>query len=141
MAIYTTTVEEAPSQGDVDALAQGLTDHALPHTRVPGFLPIAVFLRDEHGNLAGGVWGYINWNWLFVGLFWVSDAIRGNGYGRQLMTALEEAARARGCQYAHLDTFSYQARPFYESLGYEVFGTLDDYPPGQQRFFMKKTLS
>jgi hypothetical protein len=50
-----------------------------------------------------------------------------------------EAIR-RGCRGAYLDTFSYQARPFYEKLGYAVFGTLDDYPPGHQRFFMRKRL-
>jgi len=54
---------------------------------------------------------------------------------------MEHAAKERGCTAAHLDTFSFQARPFYESLGYEVFGTLDDYPQGHQRFFMKKTLT
>ena len=140
MTGYTVTVEEAPADRDVEALAQGLTSHALPHTKVPGFQPIGVFLRDEHGKLAGGVWGYVNWNWLFVGLVWLEETCRGGGYGQQMMTAMEEAARQRGCQYAHLDTFSYQARPFYEHLGYTVFATLDDYPPGHQRFFMKKAL-
>jgi GNAT superfamily N-acetyltransferase len=141
MAPYTITVEDAPRSEDVEALSQGLTAHALPHTQKPGFQPLGVFLRDEHGTLVGGVWGYVNWNWLFVGYVWVSETLRGSGYGRQLMTTIEEAARDRGCQYAHLDTFSYQARPFYEGLGYTVFGTLDNYPPGHQRFFMKKALT
>jgi GNAT superfamily N-acetyltransferase len=87
------------------------------------------------------VWGQINWNWLHVGLFWVAEALRGSGYGRRLLAAIEQVARERGCRYAHLDTFSYQARPFYETLGYEVFGQLDDYPPGHKRFFMKKVLA
>ena len=140
MATYTVTVEEAPKSEDVQVLAQGLTARALPYTQVPGFQPLGVFLRDERGALVGGVWGYVNWNWLFVGLVWVSETLRGGGYGRQLMAALEHAARERGCQYAHLDTFSWQARPFYEGLGYEDFATLDDYPSGYQRFFMKKAL-
>ena len=50
------------------------------------------------------------------------------------MQAMEAEAIRRGCRGAYLDTFSYQARPFYERLGYEVFGTLDDYPAGHQRF-------
>ena len=140
MTTYTISVEEAPQQEDVNVLVRGLTEHGVAQTGVPGFQPIGAFLRDAGGELAGGIWGYINWNWLFVGLFWISDASRGKGYGKQLIGALEEAARARGCRYAHLDTFSYQARPFYESLGYEVFATLDDYPPGHQRFYMKKSL-
>jgi GNAT superfamily N-acetyltransferase len=141
MATYALTVEEAPKGEDVQALAQGLTAHALPYTHVQGFQPLAVFLRNEQGAVVGGVWGHVNWNWLSVGLVWLSEALRGGGYGRQLMTSLEQAARARGCRYAHLDTFSWQARPFYELLGYEVFAVLDAYPPGQQRFFMRKTLA
>ncbi|MDB5536981.1 MAG: Acetyltransferase family protein, partial [Devosia sp.] len=39
-----------------------------------------------------------------------------------------------------LDTFSFQARPFYEKLGYSVFGTIPDYPPGGARYFLSKTL-
>ena len=97
-------------------------------------------MRAANGKLVGGVWGYINWNWLQVSLVWLSEDLRGGGYGQQLLLALEDVARQRGCQFAHLDTFSYQARPFYEKSGYEVFATLEDYPPGQQRFFMKKTL-
>ena len=50
---------------------------------------------------------------------------------------MQTEALRRGCRAAYLDTFSYQARPFYEKLGYEVFGTLDDYPLGHQRFFMR----
>jgi hypothetical protein len=53
---------------------------------------------------------------------------------------MEAEAIRRGCHGAFLDTFSYQARPFYEKLGYEVFGTLEDYPPGHQRFYMRKRL-
>ena len=140
MATYTVTVEEVSRGDNVQRLSQGLTDHALPHTRVPGFRPLGVFMRDERGRLVGGVWGHVNWNWLSVNLVWLSEELRGAGHGRRLMAALEAAARERGCAYAHLDTFSYQARPFYERLGYEVFAALEDYPPGHRRYFMKKTL-
>ena len=141
MKTYSLTVEETPRAEDVSVLAQGLTAHALPHTHRPGFQPLAVFLRDESGTIVGGVWGQVNWNWLHIGLVWVAEALRGAGYGKQLIAAIEHAAKKRGCTAAHLDTFSYQARPFYESLGYELFGALDNYPPGHQRFFMKKTLT
>jgi len=141
MKTYTLTVEETPRGEDVSVLAQGLTAHALPYTQRPGFQPLGVFLRDESGTIIGGVWGQVNWNWVHIGLVWVAETLRGTGYGRQLIAAMEHAAKERGCTAAHLDTFSFQARPFYESLGYEVFGTLDDYPQGHQRFFMKKTLT
>ena len=138
--MYNLSIEDHPDSEDIEILAQGLTAHAAPYAQQPGFQSIAAFLRDETGKLAGGAWGYINWNWLSVGLVWLPEDLRGNGYGKQLLLALEDIARARGCAYAHLDTFSYQARPFYKKLGYEVFATLENYPPGQRRFFMKKNL-
>ncbi len=56
------------------------------------------------------------------------------------MDAAEDYARMRGCHSAHLDTHTWQARPFYEKRGYEVFATLDDFPPGHQKFFLRKKL-
>ena len=134
------SVETTPAARDVEALGQGLTEHALPTTGRPGFQPLGVFARDHGGALIGGVYGQVNWNWLHVALVWVSASRRHAGLGSRLLAALEAAARERGCTQAHLDTFSYQARPFYERHGYRVFATLDDYPTGHRRFFMRKVL-
>jgi len=140
MNSYTFSVEDAPRDEDVEPLRRGLHDHAVSCLESPGFQPLGVFMRDETDAVVGGAWGYINWHWLFVGLVWLSKDLRGGGYGRQMMETIESAAVERGCRYSHLDSFSFQARPFYEGLGYEVFATLDDYPEGHQRFFMKKRL-
>ena len=136
----TLTVETAPSDADVAALANGLTQHALPTTGRAGFVPLAVFARDAAGALVGGVSGTVNWNWLHVALFWISSESRHAGLGSRLLRAIEAAAVERGCAHAHLDTFSYQARPFYERHGYALFATLEDYPPGQARYFLRKDL-
>jgi hypothetical protein len=39
-----------------------------------------------------------------------------------------------------LSTFSFQARPFYERLGYRLFGTLENYPERHSLFFVTKRL-
>ena len=139
-APLTLTVETAPREVDLAALADGLTQHALPTTGRPGFLPLAVFARDAEGALVGGVSGTVNWSWLHVALFWISSESRHGGLGSRLLGAIEAAAVERGCAHAHLDTFSYQARPFYERHGYVLFATLEDYPPGQSRYFLRKEL-
>jgi len=56
------------------------------------------------------------------------------------MDRAEAIARAHGCVGIWLDTFSFQARGFYEKLGFAVFGTMEDFPPGHQRFFLQKRL-
>ena len=77
--------------------------------------------------------------WLFVEYLWVSEELRSKGVGRELMGRAEALAIERGCHSAWLDTFSFQARGFYEKLGYEEFGRLD-YPPSHHRHFMRKAL-
>ena len=134
------TIETEPSPGDIEALGDGLGEHALPFTGSAGFHPLTVLARDRDGTLVGGVHGQINWTWLHISLFWVSAELRRRGFGSRLLRAIEDAAVARGCLRAHLDTFSYQARPFYERHGYTVFATLEEYPPGHRRLFMQKTL-
>ena len=70
---------------------------------------------------------------------WVDPARRGEGLGRSLLAALEREAAARGVTRVALDTYDWQARGFYEKLGYRAFGTLR-YPAGPRRFYMEKDL-
>lgn len=71
---------------------------------------------------------------------WVHAELRGRGLGRHLMEMAEQEGRRLGCHGAYLDTFSFQARPFYERCGYEVFGVLERFPDEHQRYFMRKRL-
>ncbi len=128
-----------PRPEEVEALGRGLDEHARPVVDRPGFRPLAVFARDG-GRLVGGVSAMLNWNWVDIKLVWVEEGRRHTGLGSRLLQAIEDAARERGARHAHLDTFSYQARPFYERHGYRVFASLDDYPPGHQRHFLRKDL-
>lgn len=129
-----------PTLDDVRALEHGLSVHARDFVPRPGFQPLAVLARDASGRLVGGVVARVNWSWLHVSLVWVAEELRGGGLGALLLAAAEDEGRTRGCRHAHLDTFSYQARPFYERHGWRVFATLDDYPEGHQRFFLRKDL-
>src|SRR5215469_5656492 len=105
------------------------------------YQPLAIFLSDpETGAIVGGMWGESYLSYLFINLFFIPESLRGAGLGRRLMAQAEEEALRRGCRGVWLDTFSWQARGFYEKLGYSVFGTIDDHPPGHQRFFLKKVI-
>jgi len=101
----------------------------------------ALVITLTRGDLSlGGLWGYTSYGWLYVQLLAVDEAVRGQGAGRELLLRAEAEACSRGCHGAWLDTHEFQARGFYERLGYEVFGELTDYPPGFARFFLRKTL-
>jgi GNAT superfamily N-acetyltransferase len=101
---------------------------------------LAVLARSG-GVVIGGLRGYSHWSWLFVNQLWVVEQARSRGIGSELMARAEAEAATRGCVGVHLDTFDFQALPFYEQLGYEQFGRLDDFPPGHNRYFLVRRLA
>jgi len=103
--------------------------------------PIAVLVKDGAGSVIGGLWGHTGYDWLFTQLLVVPASLRRQGVGREIMKMAEREALQRGCHGAWLDTFEFQARGFYERLGYECFGELPNYPHGYSRFFMRKILT
>ena len=102
--------------------------------------PVKFVARDSTGVVVGGILGHTRWRWLYIAKLWVDEGARGHGLGRRLMAAAEDLALSRGCTDVSLDTFEYQARPFYEKLGYELFGTLEGYPPGSRQYYLRKRL-
>ncbi|MCU0884192.1 MAG: GNAT family N-acetyltransferase [Beijerinckiaceae bacterium] len=105
-----------------------------------GRQPVAVSVRDGEAIVGGAVGRY--WHgWVYVDLFWVSEALRGQQIGTRVMDALEAHALDLGARGVHLTTYSWQARPFYERRGYAVFGSLSPYPEGHACYWLSKTLT
>ena len=128
-----------------EALRRFVIDHLDAHniaaTGLSGWHPVNFFLKNARGEWLGGLLGDLWGGWLHVRILWVDWAARGHGNGARLLRAAEDYARERGCVAATLDTHSFQARPFYEKSGYEVFATLDDCPLGHSKFFLRKQLA
>ncbi|HET9221977.1 MAG TPA: GNAT family N-acetyltransferase [Roseiflexaceae bacterium] len=111
-------------------------------TRIEVWRPerFGFFARDDQGQFLGGVYGTVARGWLYLDGIAVAETARHHGLGSRLLQAAEEEARRRGCHHIWLETYSFQARPFYERHGYTIFGTLHDYPIGYSRYFMQKAL-
>ena len=69
--------------------------------------PVAFFLRDENGEVLGGLLGDIWAAWLHVRTLAVAAPVRGQGFGKKLMKRAELYAVERCCTDAYLDTFSF----------------------------------
>ena len=134
------TNEPGATEADTAFVRQGLRQFNNQFIKDDGFQALNLFLRREDGSIAGGLLGDIYWGWLSINILWIDDRLRRQGYGERLIKMAEEEAFKKGCKAVHLDTMSFQAKPFYEKLGYVVFGVLDDLPVGHQRIFMWKKL-
>ena len=134
------TIPDKPSEADRAAVLAPLRAYNISRAGDPYIRPVAVLLTNKLGDHVGGLWGRCAYNWLFIELLAVPEEYRGQGYGLALMQQGEAIARADGCVGIWLDTYEFQARGFYEKLGFDLFGTLDDHPIGQKRFFLRKQL-
>jgi ribosomal protein S18 acetylase RimI-like enzyme len=112
---------------DIKLVEEALHRFNFQATRVPyAPQPLNVFLRNREGEIRGGLIGIVQACWLHIGTLWIHVLYRRRGYGAELMRSAEAEAPACGCKYAWLDTFDFQARAFYERLGYKCFGVLND---------------
>jgi GNAT superfamily N-acetyltransferase len=133
-------VTDAPAVGDVEALLHGLIAFNEPFIGRADFRQLAVLARHDRA-LVGGLVGETGRGFLFVDLLWLAEPWRGGGLGSRLLRAAEAEAEARGCHSAWLDTYDFQARPFYERHGFRLFGELDGFPNGHRRFYLVKRFS
>jgi GNAT superfamily N-acetyltransferase len=131
---------EASNEG-LAALYEGLGRNILNHLGdVPLGRSLRIFHRTPWGGIGGGIIGELFGGWLHISLLWVDEQLRDRRLGSQLLQRLEHESVRLGCRHAHVDTFSFEARPFYEKRGYVLFATLDDYPEGHRKYFLKKAL-
>lgn len=136
----TFSVHLQPSREDALAVHEFLRRHNESRIGAVNRAPLTVIARDADGSVVGGVHAETMHGWLHVTTLAVAEEWRGKGIGTRLLRAVEEEGRRRGCANVWLDTFSFQAQPFYERAGYRVFGVLEDFPPGETRYFMTKGL-
>jgi GNAT superfamily N-acetyltransferase len=138
---YTISIDPAPSDSDLDVLGKGLDQFTENIAGVEDRKNITFFLKDDNDEIVGGITGaYGNYDWLWVGTLWVSDAVRGKGYGEQLLYAIEQEAVKNGCGNAYLNSFSFSAVEFYKKNGYTVYAELEDFPPGHNLNSLRKKL-
>jgi len=129
---------DSPEDGTFEAIFQALESSSVPKIGPVHRRLLVIPIRDDAGQVAGGLWATTLFQWLQIEMLFVPEPLRGLGVGTALIELAELDAQERGCLGAYVDTFSFQAAPFYRKLGYTPFGVLDDFPPGYSRLYFRK---
>jgi GNAT superfamily N-acetyltransferase len=125
-----TVVFDPYAAADVHNFVQTIVvNHNVASTGQTEWYPVAFFLKDEKGEVLGGLLGDIWAAWLHVRTLAVAMPVRGHGFGRELMKRAESYAVERGCTDAFLDTFSFRQDHFTRNSGTEYLGRLKIIPP------------
>ena len=129
-----------PSAEETNLIFNGLIEFNASQVGDARFKEFGIFASGESAAIIAGLLGHALWNGFFISALWVAKTVRRKGIGRQLLARAEELAIQNGCDRIHLDTFDFQAREFYEKNGFQIFGTIEDYPIGHKRYYLIKKL-
>jgi GNAT superfamily N-acetyltransferase len=97
-----------------------------------------VALEDD--LFVGGVTCDVYADYIYVDLLIVNESHRNRHIGQNLMLKVEEEARKRNCVQINLGTTQFQAKEFYEKLGYEVVYTRQENPKGYECYTLHKNI-
>ena len=98
-----------------------------------------VILKEDE-TIIGGAIGHIAYAWYFLDDLWVEETYRKQGLGTKLIKKIEEVVKKEQLMGVRMETWNFRARGFYEKLGYEVYATFEDCPPGTVDYFLRKKI-
>lgn len=138
---FSIALDTLPRPADIEIIRNGVQEGAAQAGWVDDFRRIVITARTPAGEVIGGLIGASHWCSLHVETLWVHEEWRGLGLGRRILAAAESQAPARACGVVYLETTSFQARPFYEKVGYTLTWEMDAEPGKLQIFGMHRYLS
>ena len=96
---------------------------------------------EDDGKLVAGLDACItNFKILYVSTVFVDEEYRRKGLGARLMKEMEKRAAAMGVNMIRLDTYDWQGKAFYETLGYECVGHYENKEDGFSEYFDLKRI-
>ena len=96
--------------------------------------------ENADGKIIGAITGRAYYNEIHIGDLIVDENCRGDGVGRQLVSAVEKAYQDKGYEIVTLTTFGFQAPDFYRKLGYSVEFIRENKDSKLSKYFLKKTI-
>lgn len=138
---YQITYEKNPKSEDIQILNDGIMEEAKEKKGMKQLDFFAFFIRDENGKIIGGCGGDNMYGGLYVGQLWVTESLRGKGYGTQLMKKAETLAKESKCNFIAVNTFDWEALDFYKNLGFYVEFERRGFDKDSIFYFLRKEIS
>ena len=135
---YKIIYEAGHSSTDTQILYSGLAAYAKKEADMQPVEPFSYLIHDEKNTLQGGCLGAICYGSLHIDTLWVDEALRGKGYGIQLMELALEHGRKNNCAFATVNTMSWEALEFYKKLGFQVEFERHGFQKNSIFYFLRK---
>ncbi len=123
---------------EIEFLTQKINDETQEYGKAYQF---AFFIKGIDNEIIAGCNGSVIFGVIYTDQLWVKNELRGQGIGKQLMGKIHEYGKEIGCQISTVATMSFQAKEFYESLGYVVEFERHGYTNESFMIFLKRNIS
>jgi len=133
-------IDHNPKKKDIDFLIANLISFNKKKLTEIAKVPIALWYKNVKGEILGGISGNTFGKWLRIKYIWVDESEQLLGVGSNLLSKIEEEATKKNCQFSFVDTYDFQARPFYLKNGYVEIFSLQEYPIGGKRHYFTKKI-
>lgn len=132
---------ENPNPDTVSTIRSGLVEFNRSSLENVNETDFALVIQEADKPIMGGMTGTLFKSGLYIRFLWVSEALRGQGFGQALMQTIEREAKQRGIKNLFVDTYSFQAPAFYQAAGFIEVGRFSDYiEPGVDKIFYQKVI-
>lgn len=120
---------------------QGFGRQAIKSTGIDGLSedPISFEIHDND-DFVGAVVVQLFWGQLHIKYLFVEEKYRGQGLGRQLLKYALNFGKNHGCDFAFVETMSFQAPEFYRKMGFRIEFSREGYAKNTAFHYLKKIL-
>lgn len=130
-----------------DIIEQKLNHHSHKNCSIISEQPYTIFITTIDEKIIAGVTGKII-EYAHLGkscktsAMWVDEKHRRHGLGTKIMDELTQYAKNNNCKNMHLETYEWQAKPFYEKCGFVTVATAPNVQKmrGLEQYYMRKDL-
>lgn len=120
---------------------QGFSRQAIKSTGVDGLSEDSVSFEISNGDaFIGAIVVQVFWGQLHIKYLFVEENYRSQGIGKELMNHALEFGKKRGCQFAFVETMSFQAPDFYRKMGFTIEFSRPGYAANTSFHYLKKSL-
>jgi GNAT superfamily N-acetyltransferase len=131
-------VEDSPAAADVALLEEQVAAAAIAASGLREEQEFGIFARGDDGRVVAGITAVVWGGCCELQAMWVEESLRNRGLARALVAGAEAEAGRRGCDLVMLHAYDLLVRGFYERLGYETVGVIENCPAGSAARWYRK---
>lgn len=124
-----------------ERIYKGFKEHSISQVGYDGLDAEPISFEIWQGNeLIGACVIQLFWGQLHIKYLYVDKSYRNKGIGKELMEKAFSYGKSKGCNFAFVETLSFQAPDFYQKLGFEIELERIGYSSGTSFCYLRKDL-